>query len=241
MLDQFSRTKLLLGADAMKRLQNAHVAVFGLGGVGSFAAEALARAGVGALTLIDNDTVSVTNRNRQLIALVSTTGQPKTAVMAARIRDINPDCRVTPLDLFYTPETDLDLSAFDYVVDAIDTVTSKLSLIERCTALGVPIICSMGTGNKLDPSRFEVTDLFKTHTCPLARVLRTECKKRGIRRLPVVYSPEEPVRIPPERYEALSGDRKGTAGRPVPASISFVPPVAGFLLAGAVVRALADV
>lgn len=241
MLDAFSRTELLLGAQAMQRLQRAHVAVFGLGGVGSFAAEALARAGVGALTLIDNDTVSLTNRNRQLIALSSTTGQPKAAVMAARICDINPGCRVTPLELFYTPETALDLSAFDYVIDAIDTVTAKLALIERCTALNVPLICCMGTGNKLDPSRFEVTDLYRTHGCPLARVLRQECKKRGIRRLKVVFSPEDPVRIPPERFEALTGDRKGTAGRPVPASISFVPPVAGFLLAGAAVRDLAGV
>lgn len=241
MLHPFSRTELLLGSEAVDRLRRAHVAVFGLGGVGSFAAEALARAAIGALTIIDADTVSVTNRNRQLLALSSTTGRPKTDVMAERIGDINPDCKVTPLSLFYTPESTLDLRAFDYIVDAIDTVTAKLALIERCHAAKIPLISCMGTGNKLDPSQFQVTDLFQTSGCPLARVLRQECRKRGIDRLKVVYSPEPPVQIPAERYEALADDRKGTAGRPVPASISFVPPVAGFLLAGAVVRDLARV
>lgn len=239
MLHEFSRTALLLGADGLARLQNAHVAVFGLGGVGGAAAEALARAGVGALTLIDNDTVSVTNRNRQIIALASTTGQRKTEAMAARVRDIHPACRVTPLDLFYTPETALDLTGFTYILDAIDTVSAKLYLAEQCWKLGVPLIASMGTGNKLDPSRFEVADIYQTSVCPLARVMRRELKARGVKKLKVVYSKEEPQRIPPERYAANEGDKKGTAGHPVPASISFVPPVAGMILAGEVIKDIA--
>ena len=239
MLHEFSRTALLLGQEGMDRLAAAHVAVFGVGGVGAAATEALARAGVGALTLIDSDTVSITNRNRQFIALASTTGQSKTAVMAARVRDINPACRVTPLDLFFTPETDLDLTGFTYVLDAIDTVSSKLYLAEQCFWLGVPLISSMGTGNKLDPTRFEVADIYQTSVCPLARVMRRELKNRGVKRLKVVYSKEEPQRIPPERYALAEGDRKGTAGRPVPASISFVPPVAGMILAGEVIKDIA--
>ena len=241
MLHEFSRTELLVGAEGMERLRGAHVAVFGVGGVGSFACEAIARAGVGAITLIDSDTVSVTNRNRQLIALASTVGKNKVDVMRDRIADINPACKVTALNLFFTPESDLDLTRFDYVIDAIDTVTAKLFLIEQCYHKNIPIICSMGTGNKLDPTRFEVADISKTHGCPLAKVIRLECKKRGIKKLRVVFSPEPPVQIPPERYEASAGDAKGTAGRPVPASISFVPPVAGFILAGEVIKDLAKI
>ena len=192
MLHEFSRAELLLGAEAIEKLAASHVAVFGVGGVGSFACEALARAGVGELTLVDNDEVALTNRNRQLIALASTTGQPKVEVMRARIADINPRCTVHPLQMFYTPDASLDLSQFDYVIDAIDTVTAKLHLITECDRLGVPLICSMGTGNKLDPTRFEVADIYKTSVCPLARVIRLECKKRRIRRLKVVYSKEEP-------------------------------------------------
>lgn len=236
MLSEFSRTGLLLGQPAMQRLAAAHVAVFGIGGVGSFAAEALARAGVGALTLIDNDVVSLTNRNRQLIALCSTTGRLKAQVMAERVRDINPACRITPLPLFFTPDCGFDLSGFTYVVDAIDTVTAKLALVEQCTALGVPVISCMGTGNKLDPTRFEVADIYQTSVCPLARVMRQELKKRRIKRLKVVYSREEPIKIPSEHYADCRDDKKGTAGRPVPASISFVPPVAGMILAGEVVK-----
>ena len=240
MLQEFSRAALLLGQAGIERLSQAHVAVFGVGGVGSAAAEGLARAGVGAITLIDSDTVSVSNRNRQLLALASTTGQPKTEVMAARIRDINPNCKVTPLQVFLTPESTLDLSQFDYVVDAIDTVTAKLLLIERCNQLGVPLICSMGTGNKLDPTRFQVADIFRTSVCPLARVIRQECKKRHIKHLKVVFSTEEAIKIPPERYALCPGESKGTAGRPVPASVSFVPPVAGFILAGEVIKDLTE-
>ena len=191
MLHAFSREDLLLGADAIQKLTASHVAVFGVGGVGSFACEALARAGIGDLTLIDNDTVSLTNRNRQLIALDSTTGQPKVEAMRARIADINPDCTVHALQMFYTPDSVLDLTQFDYVIDAIDTVTAKLRLMTECDRLGVPLICSMGTGNKLDPTRFEVADIYKTSVCPLARVIRLECKKRRIRHLKVVYSKEE--------------------------------------------------
>ena len=226
MLQEFSRAALLLGADGMDRLAGAHVAVFGIGGVGGAAAEALARAGVGALTLIDNDVVSVSNRNRQIIALSSTVGQPKVEVMAARIHDINPTCTVTPLQMFVTPDDAPDLSQFDYVIDAIDTVTAKLFLIETC--------------NKLDPTRFQVADIYKTSVCPLARVIRQECKKRRIKRLKVVFSTEEAAKIPPERYALCPGESKGTAGRPVPASVSFVPPVAGFILAGEVIKDLTE-
>lgn len=230
MLHEFSRAELLIGAESLAKLASSHVAVFGVGGVGSFACEALARAGVGTLTLIDNDDVSLTNRNRQLVALASTTGRPKVEVMRERIADINLRCTVHARAMFYTPESDLDLSQFDYVIDAIDTVTAKLHLITECDRLGVPLICSMGTGNKLDPTRFEVADIYKTSVCPLARVIRLECKKRRIRRLKVVYSKEE------ARTPLPSEEQKGTAGRAVPGSISFVPPVAGMILAGECIK-----
>lgn len=240
MMQEFSRTALLLGEQGIDQLAQAHVVVCGVGGVGGAAAEGLARAGVGAITLIDNDTVSVSNRNRQIIALSSTTGRPKTEVMAERILDINPTCKVTPLQMFLSPDSTLDLSAFDYVIDAIDTVTAKLYLIETCDRLGIPLISSMGTGNKLDPTQFQVADIYKTSVCPLARVIRQECKKRRIKRLKVVFSTEEAAKIPPERYALCPGESKGTAGRPVPASVSFVPPVAGFILAGAVIKDLTE-
>lgn len=236
MIQEFSRTALLLGEQGIERLMRAHVAVCGVGGVGGAAAEGLARAGVGAITLIDNDTISLSNRNRQIIALSSTTGKPKTAVMTERILDINPSCKVTPLQTFLSPDSMPDFSVFDYVIDAIDTVTAKLCLIETCDRLGVPLISSMGTGNKLDPTKFQVADIYKTSVCPLARVIRQECKKRRIRRLKVVFSTEEAAKIPPERYALCPEESKGTAGRPVPASVSFVPPVAGFILAGAVIK-----
>lgn len=232
MLHPFSRMELLVGTDAVSHLSRMHVAVFGIGGVGSFAAEALARAGVGTLTLIDNDVVSLTNKNRQLVALSSTVGKSKVQVMRERILDINPDATVFALQEFYDMDSLLDLTQFDYAIDAIDTVTAKLLLIERCNALSVPLICSMGTGNKLDPTRFEVADIYQTSVCPLARILRQQCKRRGIVRLKVVYSREEP------RLPAASSEHKGTAGRPVPGSISFVPPVAGMILASEVVRDL---
>lgn len=240
MMQEFSRTALLLGEQGIERLSRAHVAVCGVGGVGGAVAEGLARAGVGAITLIDNDTISISNRNRQIISLSSTTGRAKTEVMAERIRDINPACKVIPLQMFLSPDSIPDLSVFDYVVDAIDTVTAKLYLIETCDRLGIPLISSMGTGNKLDPTRFQVADIYQTSVCPLARVIRQECKKRRIKRLKVVFSTEEAIKIPSERYALCPEEVKGTAGRPVPASISFVPPVAGFILAGEVIKDLTE-
>ena len=187
-MNPFSRTQLLLGEAAMERLARSRVAVFGVGGVGGYVVEALARSGVGALDLIDNDTVSVTNLNRQIIALRSTVGRYKVDVAAERVRDINPDCRVTVYKTFYLPETQeqFDFAQYDYVVDAIDTVKGKLALVEQARAAGTPIICSMGAGNKLDPAAFEVADIYQTSVCPLAKVMRVECRKRGIERLKVV-------------------------------------------------------
>lgn len=248
MLDQFSRTQLLLGSDAMQVLANARVAVFGLGGVGGTAAEALARAGVGTLDVIDHDRVSLTNVNRQTIALTSTIGQFKADVMVKRITDINPACRVTAHTCFYLPDTadELDLALYDYVIDAVDTVTAKLLLIERTQAAGVPLISSMGTANKLDPTALKVGDIYETSICPLAKIIRKECRKRGIKKLKVVYS-TEPASPPSDeaqeayRAQALltpeaSADKFGRAG--VPGSVSFVPPAAGLILAGEVVKDL---
>ena len=224
--EESARTRLLLGDGALMRLARARVALFGVGGVGGHCAEALARAGIGALDLYDNDVVSPSNLNRQLAALHSTLGQPKAEVMARRILDINPDCQVRAVELFYLPENadSVDLSAYDYVVDAIDTVSAKLELAQRCHALGVPLISCMGSGNKLDPSGFRVTDLYKTQGCPLARVMRKELRRRGVPALKVVFSPEEPR----------------PTGVRTPGSVSFVPGAAGLVLAGAVVRALAE-
>ena len=237
MSNAFSRTQMLLGEQGMERLARAHVAVFGVGGVGSYAVEALARCGVGELTVVDDDVVSLTNVNRQLVATLRTVGRPKVEVARERILDVNPDCRVHALRLFYGPDTAnaLDMAAFDYVIDCIDTVSAKLLLVERARAAGVPVLCSMGTGNKLDPTRFEVADIYKTSVCPLARVIRLECKKRRIRHLKVVYSKEEP------RTPLPSDEQKGTAGRAVPGSVSFVPPVAGMILAGECVKDLTGV
>lgn len=228
-LHEFSRAELLLGTAAMDKLQHTHIAIFGIGGVGSFAAEAIARAGIGEITLIDSDTVALTNRNRQLIALASTTGRLKVDVMRDRILDINPYAQVHALPLFYLPDSPLDLTSFDYIIDAIDTVSAKLHLITVCTQQHIPLISCMGTGNKLDPTRLQVADIYQTSVCPLARVIRAECRKRRIPRLKVVFSTEEPLTPLP------SDERKGT--RAVPGSVSFVPPVAGMILAGEVVRA----
>ncbi len=235
MIYEFSRSEILFGAEAMERLSHSHIAIFGIGGVGSFAAEAVARSGVREITLVDNDVVSVTNRNRQLTALSSTVGRAKVDVMKERIKDINPNAEVHALQMFFMPETVLDLKQFDYVIDAIDTVTAKLHLITECDRLGVPLICSMGTGNKLDPSRFEVSDIYKTSVCPLARVIRLECRKRNIKHLKVVYSKEEPL------TPLQTTERKGTAGHPVPGSVSFVPPVAGMMLAGEAIKDLVEI
>ena len=191
--DQFTRTRLLLGSEAMNRLAAARVAIFGIGGVGGYAAEALARSGVGTLDLIDSDVVALSNLNRQIIATHSTLGMYKVDAAAARIKDINPSAVVNTYRVFYTPETEnqFDFRKYDYIIDAIDTVTGKIALVMNAQAAGVPIICSMGAGNKLDPTAFEVTDIYKTSVCPLARVMRRELKKRGVKRLKVVYSKEE--------------------------------------------------
>ncbi len=231
----------------MEKLLRSHVAVFGIGGVGSYAVEALARSGVGALDLIDHDRFSPSNLNRQLYATRSTLGQYKVDVAEARIREIYPECRVRTYRTFYLPETrdQFDFSRYDYVVDAIDTVAGKLSLIEAAKAAGTPIICAMGAGNKTDPTAFRVADIYQTSVCPLARVIRSECRKRGIRDLKVVYSTEPPLK-PLE--EADGGDelcdpdpaeaREGAARRAVPGSTAFVPSAAGLILAGAVVMDL---
>ena len=234
MEDQFIRSRMLLGDTAMEKLRDAHVAVFGLGGVGGYTAEALARSGVGRLTLVDKDTVSLSNLNRQTIALHSTIGLTKTEAAARRIRDIAPGIGLTLCQMFYTTETagEFDLSAYDYVVDAVDTVTAKLLLVQNARAAGVPIISCMGTGNKLDPTRLEVTDLSKTSECPLARVMRRELSRRGIRHLKVVYSREKPLQ-PDDCGEAPDAGR-----RAIPGSLIFVPAAAGLILAGEVVTDL---
>ena len=228
---QFSRTALLIGEEGLEKLKKARVAVFGVGGVGGYVIEALARSGVGALELIDKDVVSVSNINRQIIALHSTVGKLKTEVMAARVKDINPDINVTVRNVFYLPETaeEFDFTAYDYVVDAIDTVSGKIALIEQAKQAGTPIISCMGAGNKLDATAFEVADIAKTSVCPLARVMRRELKKRGIDHVKVLYSKEEP--LPSKAQDEESG-------KPIPASIAFVPSVAGLIIAGEVIKDL---
>lgn len=244
MFDPFIRTRLLIGDEPLDRLAAAKVAVFGVGGVGGFCVEALARAGVGTLHLYDDDTVSESNLNRQIAALHSTIGLPKAEVVAARVRDINPACDVKAIRMFYLPPNadQVDLSQYDYVVDCIDTVAAKLELVSRCTTLQVKIISAMGSGNKLDPTAFEITDISKTQGCPLARVMRKELRKRGIQHLKVVYSREEPLSpARPIETEAPAGTdtRPGsTARRATPGSISFVPAAAGLVLASAVIRDL---
>ena len=234
MQNAFSRMELLLGKESVDKLASAKIAVFGLGGVGSYVVEALARCGVGSLTLIDNDTVSVTNINRQLYALHSTVGKSKVQIAKERIRDIDENILVHTYETFYNEDTAdmIDFHSFDYVVDAIDTVTSKLLIIEKAKECEVPVLSCMGTGNKMYPSRFEIMDIFKTSVCPLAKVMRTELRKRGIRKVKVLYSKERPMK-PAEGEET-----KGNTGRPVPGSLSFVPSVAGLLIAGEVVRDL---
>ena len=239
MLNQFSRTEMLLGPEAMEHLAQCRVAVFGIGGVGGYAVEALARSGIGALDLVDHDRVSLTNLNRQLHATRKTIGQYKADAAEERIHDINPDCRVTVWRIFFLPETRdrFDFTQYDYVIDAVDTVTAKLALIEACKKAGTPIICAMGAGNKLDPTAFRVADIENTSVCPLARVIRSECRKRGIRGLKVVYSTELPVRPPEDAVAACREENPGR--RDVPGSTAFVPAAAGLILAGEVIRDLA--
>lgn len=229
-LDEFSRTRLLIGNEGMEKLKNSSVAIFGIGGVGSYIAESVARCGVGKLTLIDNDTVSITNLNRQIIALHSNIGRKKVEVAKERVLDINPSAQVITHDCYYIGN-EVDLSEFDYIADAIDSVSSKLNLIENAYKLNVPIISSMGTGNKLDPTKIVVTDIYKTQMCPLAKVLRHELKKRNVKKLKVVYSTEKPCEHKSESLEDQS--KRKTIG-----SVSFVPSVAGLIIAGEIIKDL---
>ena len=246
MLNQFSRTQLLYGEENMLKLKNSKVAVFGIGGVGGYVVEALVRTGVGSFVLIDDDKVCLTNINRQIIATRKTVGQYKTEVMRDRILDINPDAQVEIRNCFYLPENahEFDFSEYDYVVDAVDTVTAKLEIIEQAIKCKVPVISSMGAGNKTDPTCFKVSDIYKTSMCPLAKVMRHECKKRGIKKLKVVYSTEQPQR--PIEDMSISyrtncscppvAEHKCTERRDIPGSTAFVPSVAGLILASEVVR-----
>lgn len=251
MLNQFSRTELLLGKEALEKLNNARVAVFGIGGVGGYTVEALARSGVGNLDLIDDDKVCLTNINRQIIATRKTIGKYKVEVMKERVLDINPNVNVVTHQCFYSAETadQFDFTQYDYIVDAIDTVSAKLEMIVRATDGQVPIISCMGAGNKLDPTRFEVTDIYKTSVCPLAKVMRKELKARGIKKLKVVYS-QEPITKPIEDMSIScksscvcppGTQRKCTAKRQIPGSISFVPSVAGLIIAGEVIKDICEI
>ena len=251
MLDQFSRTQLLLGAEAIEKFKNSRGAVFGIGGVGGFVVEGLVRSGIGAFDLIDDDKVCLTNLNRQIIATRKTVGKYKVDVMKERILEINPDAKVTTHKCFYLPDTaeEFDFSAYDYVVDAVDTVSAKIELVLRAKEANVPIISCMGAGNKLDPTRFEVTDIYKTSVCPLAKVMRRELKKRGVKKLKVVYSKEEPIK--PSEDMSIScrqncicppgAEHKCTERRAIPGSVSFVPSVAGLIIAGEILKDIAKV
>ena len=248
MLNQFPRTQLVLGGEAMQVLARSHVAVFGIGGVGGYAVEVLARSGVGALDLIDDDRVCLTNVNRQILATRETVGKCKVDAAEARIRTINPNCQVTTYKTFFLPgeESQFDFTQYDYVIDAIDTVTGKLILVEQAEETHTPIISSMGAGNKLDPTAFEVTDINKTSVCPLAKVMRRELKKRGIKKLKVVYSKEKPLTPVDDTAISCSSHcvcppgtaRKCTVRRQIPGSTAFVPSVAGLIIAGEVVKDL---
>lgn len=250
MLNQFSRTEILFGQEAMNRLKNSRVAVFGIGGVGGYTVEALVRSGVGAIDLIDDDKVCLTNLNRQIIATRKTIGKYKTDVMKERILEINPDCKVEVHKCFYLPENkdDFDFTQYDYIVDAVDTVTAKIQLVMEAQEKGVPIISSMGAGNKLNPAEFEVADIYKTSVCPLAKVMRRELKKRGVKKLKVVYSKEKPVR--PIEDMAIScrtncicppgAQHTCTERRDIPGSTAFVPSVVGMIIASEVIKDLVE-
>ncbi len=238
MEEQFIRTQMLLGSEAMNRLHNSRVAIFGIGGVGGYAAEALARSGIGAFDLIDMDTVSISNINRQIIAAMSTVGRYKTEVMRDRILDINPQADVVVHNCFYLPENEqeFNFNQYDYIVDAVDTVTAKISIICKAKKLQIPVISSMGAGNKMDAAAFQAGDISNTSVCPLARVMRRELKKRGIDSLKVVYSEEKPMKPMEEFMEDGSDTGMLSNRRSTPGSVSFVPPVAGLILAGEVVK-----
>ncbi len=251
MLDQFSRTQLLYGAEAMEKLASARVAVFGIGGVGGYVVEALARSGVGALDLIDNDEVCASNLNRQIIATTKTIGRYKVDVAEERIHDINPDCIVRTYKTFFLPETkdQFNFSDYDYVVDAIDTVTGKLTIIEMAKEANIPVISSMGAGNKINPVMFEVADIYETSICPLAKVMRHECKKRGIRDLKVVYSKEKPIQPQADMSKSENDNNtvsQETTGRDskrraIPGSTAFVPSVVGLIIAGEIINDIAGI
>ena len=234
-MESYARTRLLLGDPGMEKLKNARVAVFGLGGVGGYVVEALARSGVGALELIDHDTISLTNINRQILATHSTIGKAKAEAARDRVLDIDPNIQVTVRNTFFGPDTaaEFDFSQYSYVVDAIDTVTGKLALVTAAQAAGVPIISSMGTGNKLDPTKFQIADITKTSVCPLARIMRKECAKRGIKHLKVLFSTEDPITPVGGSMEELPEGR-----RALPGSVAFVPSVAGLIIAGEVIKDL---
>ena len=240
MADQYSRTRLLLGRDGIEKLRNARIALFGLGGVGGYAAEALARAGVGHMDLIDDDTISLTNLNRQLLATHSSIGMYKVDVAAQRIRDIDPSIEVRTYKTFYLPDTadQFDFAQYDYVLDAIDTVTGKLMLIARAKEAGTPVISCMGTGNKLDATAFEVADISKTSGCALSRIMRKECAKRGIKGVKVVYSKELPLEPAQDPDDPMEPQREGSSRRSTPGSTAFVPGVAGLIMAGEVIKDL---
>lgn len=233
-MNRFQRFEMLVGSDAVSNLKSKKVIVFGVGGVGGYVCEALCRSGVGCIDVVDNDTVSITNINRQIIATTKTVGMNKTSVMAERMKEINPDISVKEYNIFYLSETadEIDLSAYDFVVDAIDTVSGKIELAVRCQRLGVPLVSSMGTGNKLDPTKIVVTDIYKTKVCPLARVMRNLCKKNGIKKLAVVYSEEEP------KTPLFQPEENDNPGKSIPASSAFVPPCAGLTIASYVVNNL---
>ena len=236
-MDPFSRTRLLLGNAAMEKLNNARVAVFGLGGVGGYVVEALARSGIGALDLIDHDTLSPTNINRQVLATTDTIGMEKAEAAKQRVLSINPKIKVNAITKFYGPDTaaEFDFKQYDYVVDAIDTVTGKLALVTAAQAANTPIISSMGTGNKLDPTRFQIADISKTSVCPLARIMRKECAKRGIKHLKVLFSTEDPI---PSDSSTLTDEELPEGRRSIPGSVAFVPSVAGLIIAGEVIKDL---
>lgn len=238
MINQFSRTELIIGKEGLEKLHNAKVAIFGIGGVGSFVVEALTRAGIENFILIDNDTVSITNLNRQLIATQKTLGKYKVDVMKERILEINPEAKVTIHKEFYMPDSNSNIidKTIDYVVDAIDTITAKISLVMECNKLNIPIISSMGTGNKLKPEMFEIDDIYNTSVCPLAKVMRKELKAREIKKLKVLYSKEEPIKPNQELLEQMIDN--DDAKKQVPGSISFVPSCAGLMIAGEVVKDL---
>lgn len=234
-MEQFSRTALLIGKSGLEKLKKSKVLVFGVGGVGGYVVEGLARSGVGQIDVVDDDNVSLSNLNRQIIATVDTVGKPKAEAVKERVSKINPNAIVNAFKCFYTPQNadDFDLSAYDYIVDAIDTVTSKIELCVRAQKCGTPIISSMGAGNKLDPTAFEVTDLYKTSVCPLAKVMRRELKARGVKGLKVVYSKEEPIKITDTQgIEIPDGKRQ------IPGSVAFVPSVVGLIIAGEVIKDL---